>query len=77
MEAIKNEIEKVTQRIGWEQDRLDLAVIRFKEYAAKADSYGIDTFVPGMVREVSESRTRLEALYEQKAMLEYLLKQNQ
>lgn len=75
MEVIRKEIENIEMRIGWRQDDLDKAVAEFKENVANCDSYRIVTFLPSKIREIEEIRNQLQALYEQKEMLAYLLKQ--
>lgn len=75
--AIRNEIESIERRIEWEQVLLNQAVKNFKACSEKYDAYHIVTFVPGMVEEVAKHKARLEQLGEQKAMLEYLLKQQE
>ena len=75
MDAIKTEIAKVTAKIDYEELRLECAVERFKDAASKSDAYSIETFIPGMVKEVADIRARIQAFREQKSMLEYVLNQ--
>lgn len=77
MEAIRKELESIERKIEWEKAELEDAVERVKYCAEKYNSYEIVTFMPGHIESVAKHRAKLEQLGEQKAMLEYLLKQQE
>lgn len=77
MEAIKKELHHIECKIEWEKESLDKAVANFKECSAKYDANHIIVFIPGMVEEIRKHQDKLDNLAEQKAMLEYLLKQQE
>ena len=77
MEAIKREIEMIESKMDLENKMLERAVEDFRESASRYDAYSIETCIPVKVREIAEHRARLEKYYEQKIMLEYLLKQQE
>lgn len=77
MKAVIEALQTIEWKIEWEKEELEKAVADFRDSASKYDAYGIETFVPGKVERIANHRARLQALAEQKAMLEFLLAQNQ
>lgn len=75
LEKVKEEIKRIERRMEWKQEELDKAVERFRESAATYSAYDIETFIPGIIREIAKLRAAMSELAEQKSMLEYLVDQ--
>lgn len=75
MEEARKLLQSIEWKIESEKKRLDKMVEEFKECSAKYDVFSITTFIPGKVRDIAESKARLENLYEQRDMVQFLLRQ--
>ncbi|MDO4649356.1 MAG: hypothetical protein Q4B26_11970 [Eubacteriales bacterium] len=73
-ERAKEMIESIENHIKWATEDLNEAVERFQAWAAKADAYSIATFGESEVRRVAEARKKLEKYYDEKEIIEHLMR---